>query len=103
MHARTICKEKFDNCSDSTFERIVKNDPLFPAGFPLNGGFARYWLEEDIDAYLALKAKRAQDAKAIEHMARVHSEAAATRGRLEHGAPVKPSKDPKTESSIVSD
>ncbi|MFP3551953.1 hypothetical protein SB861_14690 [Paraburkholderia sp. SIMBA_049] len=45
-----------------TVDRLIKKDSDFPASFALSG-YENCWLEEDIDAYLRLKARRAQEAK----------------------------------------
>ena len=49
--------------SPTTVNTLRKHDPLFPAAFALTGDRASCWLESDIDAYLRLKAKLAQEAK----------------------------------------
>jgi predicted DNA-binding transcriptional regulator AlpA len=63
LHASNVRMEKLSGCSNSTLERLVKYDVDFPAPFALHGRYERYWLEADIDEYLVLKAKRAQEAK----------------------------------------
>jgi predicted DNA-binding transcriptional regulator AlpA len=47
--------------SRTTARRLANSDPDFPTSFKLVGNEA--WLEEDFDAYLRMKARRAQEAK----------------------------------------
>jgi hypothetical protein len=70
LHAHDVRREKLGNCSNDTLDRLNKHDPDFPAPFALHGRYERYWLEEAIDEYLVLKAKRAQAAKQAKLAAR---------------------------------